>query len=76
MLMDWQINVISEFDRKAVGWRLVAALGCLGYEGENSYAAALLGKIWISIGRAQRRTMLMACVHYVGCVLELLLLAR
>jgi hypothetical protein len=74
--MDWQVNVILEFETKAVGRRPVAASGGSGDEGENSYAVSLLGKIPISIGRVQRRTMPMACACYVGCVLELLLLAR
>ncbi len=74
--MDWQVNVVLEFEMKVVGRRPVAASGGLGDDGENSYAAVLLGKIPISIGWAQRQTMPMACACYVGCVLELLLLAR
>jgi hypothetical protein len=73
--MDWQVNVISEFETKAVGRRSVATLGGSRDEGENSYAAALLGKIPISIGPVQRHTMPMTYACYVGCVLELLLLA-
>ncbi len=51
--MDWQVNVILEFETKAVERRPVAALGGLGNEGKNSYAAALLGKIPILVGWAQ-----------------------
>jgi hypothetical protein len=47
----------------AVGWQLVAASGGLVNEGENTYTAALLGKIPILIGRAQRRMMPMACTR-------------
>jgi hypothetical protein len=50
----------------------VVASGGPRDEGENAYAAALLGKIPISIGWARRRTMPMACACYVGCVLGLL----
>jgi hypothetical protein len=74
--MDWQVNIVLEVETKAVGRRPVAASGGLGDEGENSYAAALLGKILISIGGAQQWTMPMVCACYVGCMLELLLLAR
>ncbi len=56
----------------AVGRRPVAASGGLGDEGENAYAAALLGKIPILIGRARRRIMPMTCACYVSCVLGLL----
>ncbi len=59
----------------AVGWRPVVGLGGPVNEGENTYTAALLGKIPILIGRVQQWTMPMACTCYGGCVLELLLLA-
>jgi hypothetical protein len=42
---------------------------------ESNYAAAALAKNQISIGRAQRQTMPMACVRYGGCVVGLSTLA-
>jgi hypothetical protein len=59
----------------AFGRRLVVVSGGPVTEGENTYTAALLGKIPILIGKAQRRTMPMACTCYGGYVLELLSLA-
>jgi hypothetical protein len=41
---------------------------------KNTYAEVTLGKNLILVGRVRRRTMPMACTHYVGCVLGLLLL--
>jgi hypothetical protein len=38
---------------------------------ESNYAAAALAKNQISIGRARRRMMSMACVCYGGCVVGL-----
>jgi hypothetical protein len=38
---------------------------------ESNYAAVALAKNQISIGRARRRTMPMACVCYGGCVVGL-----
>ena len=42
---------------------------------ESNYAAATLAKNQITIDRAQRRTMPMACVRYCGCVVGLSLSA-
>jgi hypothetical protein len=42
---------------------------------ESNYAAAMLAKNQITIDRAQRRTMPMACVCYCGCVVGLSLSA-
>jgi hypothetical protein len=43
------------------------SIGWPGLEGKNDYAAAMLGKVSILIGRVQRRTVLVACTHYGGC---------
>ncbi len=59
------------------GW--TATGGGFGWpreEGENAYAVATLGKIPILIGRVRGQTMPMACTHYGGCILELLLLTE
>jgi hypothetical protein len=41
---------------------------------KNTYVEVMLGKNQILVGRVWRRTVPMACTHYVGCVLGLLLL--
>ncbi len=58
------------------GWTATGdGIGWPREKGEDIYAVGMLGKNPILIGRALRRTMLMARTHYDGSVLELLLLA-
>jgi hypothetical protein len=58
----------------AVGQLPVAVLGGPRDEEENAYAAALLAKFLIVIGRAQWRVVPMVCYCYLGFVIVLLLL--